>query len=221
MDFRSLFEDKPAQLQSVSPYDPRQLQAMQSLRQSGLDILANPSAGFQPIAQQARTRFGQQTVPMLAERFLGSGQNLASSGLTQQLSQAGAGLEEALAAMQAQYGMQNRAQGLQALGMGLQPQYQFFQTPEQQGLLSQLLPLALQAGLGYLTGGGSGAIMSGLSGLFKKSNTQPQTEFGNRLLANQTGAIQGLYKPSFGGGFMNPSITAGSSFNNPLFAGNF
>lgn len=216
MDLQSLFGSRPAQLQSISPFDPRQLQAMERLRQSGLDILANPSAGFEPIAQQARTRFGQQTVPMLAERFLGSGQNLASSGLTQQLSQAGAGLDEALAAMQAQYGMQNRAQGLQALGMGLQPQYQFFQTPEQQGLLAQLLPLALQAGLGYLTGGGSGAIMGGLSGLLKKSDTRPQTEFGNRLLANQVGAIQGLYKPSFGGGFTNPALTAGSAFTNPL-----
>ena len=202
MDFRSLFESKPAQLQSVSPYDPRQLQAMQSLRQSGLDILANPSAGFVPIAQQARTRFGQQTIPMLAERFLGSGQNLASSGLTQQLGQAGSGLEEALAAMQAQYGMQNRAQGLQALGMGLQPQYQFFQTPEQQGLLSQLLPLALQAGLGYLTGGASGALMGGLGGKF------------NQPAANQFGGVQGLYKPSFGAGFTNPAITSGTAFNN-------
>jgi hypothetical protein len=178
---------------------------MQSLRQSGLDILANPSAGFEPIAQQARTRFGQQTVPMLAERFLGSGQNLASSGLTQQLGQAGSGLEEALAAMQAQYGMQNRAQGLQALGMGLQPQYQFFQTPEQQGLLGQLLPLALQAGLGYLTGGGSGAIMSGLSGLFSKP-TQPSgssvplgfpSRAGNALSSYAISGVPSLYNPSF------------------------
>jgi hypothetical protein len=205
MDLQSLFGGRPAQLQSISPFDPRQLQAMERLRQSGLDILANPSAGFEPIAQQARTRFGQQTVPMLAERFLGSGQNLASSGLTQQLGQAGAGLEEALAAMQAQYGMQNRAQGMQAIGMGLQPQYQFFQTPEQQGLLGQLLPLALQAGLGYLTGGGAGSIMSGLSGLFSKS-TQPSgssvplgfpSRAGSALSAMQYGGVPSLYNPSF------------------------
>ena len=151
---------------------------------------------------------------MLAERFLGSGQNLASSGLTQQLSQGGAGLEEALAALQAQYGMQNRAQGLSALGMGLSPQFQFFQTPEQQGLVSSLLPLALQAGLGYLTGGGAGSIMSALGGLFNKpSSSSSPTNFGNRLAAMQYGGVEGLYKPSFAQG--------GQGFTNPLIAGSF
>lgn len=215
MDYKELLLGKPGQIQGVSPYSPEALQDMSRLRQTGFDILANPSAGFQPIAQQARTRFGQQTVPMLAERFLGSGQNLASSGLTQQLGQAGAGLEEALAAMQAQYGLQNRSQALQALSMGLQPQYQFFQTPEQQGLVGSLLPMALQAGLGYLTGGGLGSVMSGIGSLFGKS-TQPQgssvpvgfpSRLGNQLSAMNYGGVQGLYNPSF--------MSQGST--NPLF----
>jgi len=225
MDFKELLLGKPGQIQGVSPYSPEALQDMSKLRRSGLDILANPSAGFEPIAQQARTRFGQQTVPMLAERFLGSGQNLASSGLTQQLGQAGAGLEEALAAMQSQYGLQNRSQALQALSMGLQPQYQFFQTPEQQGLFAQLLPMAIQAGLGYLTGGASGAMMGGLKGM------SGGTEFGNRLsniqneltsqkyaskpIFNSSGGVQGLYNPIFSSGFTSPAITAGTVFNNP------
>jgi hypothetical protein len=214
MDVKEFFMGKPSQIQGISPYDPAQLDAMKRLRQTGFDILANPSQGFEPIAQQARTQFQQKTVPMLAERFLGSGQNLASSGLTQQLSQGGAGLEEALAALQAQYGMQNRAQGLSALGMGLSPQFQFFQTPEQQGLVSSLLPLALQAGLGYLTGGGAGSIMSALGGLFNKpSSSSSPTNFGNRLAAMQYGGVEGLYKPSFAQG--------GQGFTNPLIAGSF
>jgi len=214
MAIMDLFQSKPAQIQGVSPYDPAQLADIQRLRQTGFGILADPTQSFQPIAQQARTQFQQKTVPMLAERFLGSGQNLASSGLTQQLSQGAAGLEEALAALQAQYGLQNRAQGLQAIGMGLSPQFQFFQTPEQQGLLGSLLPMALQAGLGYLTGGGAGALMSGLGGLFNKpaSGSAP-TSFGNKLTAMQYGGVEGLYKPSFAQG--------GLGFTNPLIAGGF
>ena len=205
MQISELFQSKPSQIQGVSPYDPAQLDAMKRLRQTGFDILANPSQGFEPIAQQARTQFQQKTVPMLAERFLGSGQNLASSGLTQQLSQGGAGLEEALAALQTQYGMQNRAQGLSALGMGLSPQFQFFQTPEQQGLVGSLLPMALQAGLGYLTGGGLGSLFSGLSGLFSKPSQPAGSQVplgfpsrtGNQLSAMNYGGIQGLFQPSF------------------------
>lgn len=221
MDMKQFFQGTPAQIQTLSPYSKGQVKGMDLLRQSGFDLFANPTRGFDPLAQEARGEFQRKTIPSLYERLLGASGDLGSSALPQQLGEAGSRLDESLAASKAQYGLQNQAQALQMIFGGLQPQFQFMQTPGEQGFASTLLPMAIQAGLGYLTGGGAGALMSGLGGMFGKPSQRPQTEFGQRLLANQFGAIQGLYRPSFGGGFMNPGMATGSAFSNPLFGGNY
>jgi hypothetical protein len=64
---------------------------------------------FNPIAQEARTNFAQQTIPSIAERFSGLGAQ-KSSAFGQQLGAAGAVLESGLASLGAQYGLQNRGQ---------------------------------------------------------------------------------------------------------------
>lgn len=91
----------------------------------GLQQLQNPTAGFQPIANQARNQFNNQTIPGLAERFTslgGSGQR--SSAFQGALGSAGSDLESQLAGMQAQYGQRQQALGQNLLGMGLTPQFE-------------------------------------------------------------------------------------------------
>lgn len=85
------------------------------------------SPSFAPIAQQARTQFNTQTIPGLAERFTAlGGQN--SSAFQGALGSAGAGLEQNLAAMGSQYGLQQNAQNQNLmkllLGLSIQPQFE-------------------------------------------------------------------------------------------------
>ena len=136
-------------------FGQQQMTGLNQILQSGLSGLANPTQGFAPIAQQARSQFNQQTVPGLAERFTSMGGRgsaaLSSPAFASQLGQAGAGLEENLAAMQAQYGMQNQGNLLQMLQLGLQPQYENMLQPEQQGFWESILP-GLLGGIGQGVG---------------------------------------------------------------------
>lgn len=127
-------------------FTPEQQNVLKLLMQQGQQGLQNPYAGFQPIAQQARSQFNQQTVPSLAERFTSLGNNALSSGaFTSQLGQAGAGLEEALAALQSQYGMKNQQNALSLLSLGLSPSFENYYQKSQPGFGENLLSGSLQA----------------------------------------------------------------------------
>jgi hypothetical protein len=161
------FTGRPGGLQPFSPYSQNQMNIFDQLSSMGLQGFQNPYAGFDPIAQRATSQFQQQIIPSIAERFTSmGGGSLSSPAFASQLGQAGSGLAENLAALQSQYGLQNRAQMLSLLGLGLTPQYQFQQTPEQPGFLQQIIPslgrLGLHAGAAALTGGAS-AVPSALS----------------------------------------------------------
>jgi hypothetical protein len=135
-------------------------QGIDQLLQMGLQGLKNPTQGFDPIEQRARSQFQQNTVPSLAERFSSMGKNSLSSGaFATQVGQAGAGLEEALAAMRAQYGLQSQGQNLNLAQLGLTPQFQNYQMQGQPGFLQNSLgtvtDAATRALMGYFTGGGS------------------------------------------------------------------
>ena len=118
-------------------------------------------AGFEPIAQQARTQFEQKTIPSLAERFTAWG-GQRSSGFQQSLGQAGAGLEEALAAGKAQFGQQQQGQLQNLLGLGLTQQDELTGLPETYGL-SGGLATGFGAGLGSAAAeGGLSSLLSGL-----------------------------------------------------------
>lgn len=138
---------EPSRIQQFTNYTPEQQQYLNTIASSGLQNLMNPYSGFEPIAQKATSRFQQQTVPGLAERFTSLGANAPTSPIfASQLGQAGAGLSEGLAALQSQYGMQNRSQALSQLALGLQPQYQSIQSPGSSGLLGGLLQGSGQGG---------------------------------------------------------------------------
>lgn len=155
---QALLAGSPTQVEQLPQYTPSQTSALEQLLSMGLQGLQDPYAGFEPIEQQARTQFQQQTVPSLAERFASRGSSaLSSPAFASQLGQAGAGLEQNLAALRAQYGLQNRSGLANLLSLGLQPQFSNLPMQQQPGLLQQLLPvlgrLGAHAGAAYLSGG--------------------------------------------------------------------
>ena len=144
-------------LKQIPRFTPTQQGALDQLLQgslTGLQSMLRPVQSqfdFAPIAQQARSQFAQQTVPSLAERFTGfTGGGLSSPAFASQLGAAGAGLEEGLAALQAQFGlaleqMSQRERGMQLqallslLGTSLQPQFDLLQRAAQPGLWGNFL----------------------------------------------------------------------------------
>ncbi len=133
-------------VKQVATVNPEQQNILKFLLQQGQQGLQNPYANFAPIAQQARNQFSQQTVPSIAERFTSMGNSsLSSPAFASQLGQAGAGLEEALAALQSQYGMKNQQQALSLLALGLSPSFQNIYQGSQPGFGENLLSGTIQA----------------------------------------------------------------------------
>lgn len=158
------------------------LQQLPGLLQNIQGRLGQPATtsqfDFGPIAQQARTQFQTQTVPTLAERFgaLG-GESRGSSAVLGQLGAAGAGLDESLASLGQQYGMQQQA----------------FNYGAQQNQVNQLMSL-----LSLLSGQGLGRSTENI---YDPGRTAGWQQGLNSLLGglgNVGGRIAGAY---LGGGF--------------------
>jgi len=136
---------KPATTEPIYTYTPEQRAAMGELRQMGMRGLRR-GFDFGPIEQQARTAFRQRTIPSIAERFTAMGRGAqASAAFPQQLGAAGAGLEESLAAMRGQYGLQQQSMLQNLLGMGLGQQFHPLYRPETPGFLQTLGGYGLQS----------------------------------------------------------------------------
>ena len=80
-------------------------------------ILSQSPEAFKSFEAPARRQFEEQTIPSIAERFSGMGAQ-KSSAFGQQLGQAGAGLEENLAAQRSGLGMSAISQLMGLLGQG-------------------------------------------------------------------------------------------------------
>src|SRR5690348_5136113 len=148
----------PGYLVGHNPYTPGAQSGLDWLIQSGQAGLQGlPAAGFDfaPLAQQAKSQFYQDTVPTLAERFTALGNGQRSSAFEGALGRAGAGLEENLAALKAQYDYNNfqnqQSHYLNRILGGIQPQYQQTFIPPQMGIV----------------GGGGGKKRGGIGGFFK------------------------------------------------------
>lgn len=152
------------------------LQLLQQLSQQQMQRQQTPF-DFAPIAQQARSQFQQQTIPSIAERFTSMGGYgtgaLSSPAFASQLGAAGAGLEQGLAALQSQYGLQQQelGQGQQRLdqnllqmllGLSQEPQFGLYRQPQQPSMFSSLGNI-VKFGTSLLPGGN---ILSGLGSLF-------------------------------------------------------
>lgn len=161
---------------------PQQSNALDQLLSMGLQGIQNRKPfDFAPIEQQARSNFMTQTVPGLAERFTSMGSNLRSSGFQDALGRQASNLDQGLAALKAQYGMQQQGQQDQLfqnlLGIGLQPRFENIYQPEGpsfgtgiagglgQGLGMALPTLLSSLGGGALSGLGAGALGAGTAGL--------------------------------------------------------
>jgi hypothetical protein len=140
---RNFLLGNPGGVEQYSTVTPNQQNILALLQQLGVEGLENIYSGFEPIEQQARNNFSQQTVPSIAERFSSLGNNaLTSPTFATQVGQAGAGLESELAAMKAGYGQQNLQNILQLLQLGLQPQSENVFRPRENGLLQGLVGAA-------------------------------------------------------------------------------
>lgn len=147
---------KPSVMTS-SPFTGYQQGLMNMLSGMGMQGLqAGQMPGgmsFDPIRRKAETLFSTQTIPSLAERFTSMGGGQRSSAFQGALGQAGAGLNENLSAMEAQYKSQMMPMLMQMMQLGLRPQYQ-----------QQLLPA--QGGFGQQLGQGAASMLPYLPFLF-------------------------------------------------------
>ena len=127
-----LGKKKPSSLEPMLPQG--EIDKRNQLHQMGLEGLQDPTKGFQPIADEARRSFGQETMPGIAERYAGLGAT-RSSGFNSALTGAGEGLESKLAALKAQYGLQRSGQMQNLLGMGKMGTQDYMYQPERMGKL--------------------------------------------------------------------------------------
>jgi hypothetical protein len=149
--FRKLFGHR-RRVEQAPTMSPQQIAAQNQALQLAMGHLQNPAKGFESIAQQARSKFQTDTIPMLSRRFASQG-GLGSSGFRGALGGAATGLEEQLASMGSQYGLQNVGQFANVLGMGLRPQFENLVDQGSSGLFgglaSGILPFAgMGLGLG-------------------------------------------------------------------------
>lgn len=130
----------------VPTLSPNQIQGTDVSLQYALNKLQNPTAGFEPIANLARTKLNTETIPGIAERFTAMGNNRNSSTFQNQLGAAATDLEAQLAALQSQYGLQNENSALNFLNAGLTRGYEnIFEKREPNFIESLLGPLAAGA----------------------------------------------------------------------------
>jgi hypothetical protein len=163
--FWSWLQGNPGMIRQVPVHSPEIQGDINSLLSSTFQGLQNLQSGFEPIAQQAQNQFQTQTVPGLAERFTAMGGGQRSSAFQNALGSAGSGLQQNLAAMGSQYGLQNRTGLLDQLKLGLlnQPKYEF--TTRQGGALENIFGPLLGGQAGKYGGQGAQDFVSILTGL--------------------------------------------------------
>jgi len=144
-----LFGGRKPSVQQAKRFTPGQESALNQLLSRGM-------ADTDPAAMEQRQQniFNRDTVPGLAERFTSMGGGQRSSAFEESLRRGGLEMGEQLAGLRQQSGMQ-------ALNMGLTPQFENFMDPGEPGILGGLIGGAGKLGLlklggmmGLGTGGG-------------------------------------------------------------------
>lgn len=194
MAFGNFLFGSPSQTKQLPLLSQPQLSAQRVSLGSGQDVLKNSPLSFAPQRAQYEKHFNEQVIPTLADRFSG---NLSSSAFRGALGNTTSDFQAKLAALESQYNLGARQQGLKELQTGLQPEFQNTYQQREAGLLENLgSSLASGAGLAassYLGGGGAGGLLSLLQQLF--GGGQQQTEA--QPLSFQSQMQQGL-QPSQG-----------------------
>ena len=163
-----------AQNTQLPTLTPQQQAWQQQAGQMATQGLQDPTAGFNPIADRARSQFQSQTIPSLAERFTSFGQGgQRSSDFIGAMAGAGSDLEEGLAGQAAQFGLQNQGLLQQLLGIGMQPSFENIYRPEQMGGMQRFGASLFEGGMGAATGGIEAGLLKGkLSELLKTLKAQ-------------------------------------------------
>ena len=178
---------EPERVQQLQNYNPNQNTAMDQILQRGLQGSMN-NFDFAPIEAQARTGFMQNTIPSIAERFSGLGSGgQRSSAFYNSMGQAGAGLEQSLAAMKQNYNMQMMPMMQNMMGMGLNRRYENAMHQRVPGML-ETGGSAFLGGLGGALGGAATGGMGALMGMFSGAQNAGQ-QFG--------GPMQGLNRSNY------------------------
>jgi len=130
------FSGTPASVQQYSNLTPQQSDLKSQLLQMLGGRLGGHDLSFEPIAQQMRQGFREDTIPSIMERFAGSSNNTAaSSALPQMLGSAGKDFETGLGALRSQYGLQQQGNLMNMLGMMMQPSFENIYHQRQPGFL--------------------------------------------------------------------------------------
>lgn len=155
----------PERFERIDRFEPNQISALNNLLSLSQQRMQNPYEGFAPIQEQQMRNYQQNIIPSIAERFAGLGA-LNSSGFAGAQSDAATNLATNLAALQSQYGLQNRAQSLQEMGLGLTPQKEIGYFGSQPGLPQMIAsnPEALRA-LGSMFSGLGSTSSDGSTGM--------------------------------------------------------
>jgi hypothetical protein len=208
-NWKEFFLGKPGGYQQYSNFGQDQQDALSQLLQQALSGMQNPTAGFDPIAQNAMNDFESQGIPSIAERFtsMGAGSQ-GSSAFTGALGNARAGLDSQLAALRSQYGLQNQSQ-LQGLAqLGLTPKFQTDYHESQPGFLQSVAGPALQAILAGVTGGvGTGLGLAALNKIMPQQNQTGRSQTSRtpfempKLSTNRLGGAFNLGQQAYGGMF--------------------
>lgn len=197
--------------QKPSQYNPQVLGALSSLVSRGQQNIQNPTAGFEPIRQATTSHFQQNIIPGITERFAASGANAPSSGvLQQQLGQAGVGLAEKLASLEAQFGQRQEQLGTQQIGAGLShPTEDFYTQPSQ-------FQQPLQSLLGGIGASLPGLAEVGLKHYLGQGTRGQQSE--EQKDAGTVGQVAGALAPAAGTALAS-GLGAGTATGGGLLAG--
>lgn len=130
-----------AHMGQIPRYTPEQQDILHQLLGQGM---ANSDISGQE--DLARKRFSEDTIPSIAERFVGMGGGMRGGGFQHALGGASADLEAQLKALRS-------GQGMQQLQLGLQPSFESMYSPASPGFLQHGLESALPMLLKSLFGG--------------------------------------------------------------------
>lgn len=191
----AFFSSTPDTLRQVPLYDEATNSALNQARQMGLQGLQQNPLNFAPIEQRELSRFQQEVVPGLAERFtsLGSGAQ-GSSAFRGALSQGASDLGERLAGLRSQFALQSQAPLQNLLNLGTQQRFQQQFIPGSPSGLSSLLSSILPA-LGLTAGSYFGGL-GGFAGQQLGSKLTHQLGGGPQEPAPLTGGLP-AEAPSF------------------------
>jgi len=110
----------PGGFEQAPLLEPHQQNFLNDLLLQSYENMQNPTAGFEPIANEATRHFNEQVVPGILQGFQG---RISSPALGYQLRSGAQGLESMINAQRADYGLRNKRFGLDQAQLALTPQY--------------------------------------------------------------------------------------------------